>query len=346
LGYDDMLSSKATLAQEDIRFSRTINVLQKTIVSELNKVAIIHLYVNGYSGDELLNFTLHLSNPSTIAVQQKLELWRTRLETAAAMPEGLGSKNFIRRDIWGLSSDRCEEIDNERLDDKLIDAAVEAAGAGGGGEEMGGLEDLGLGGEEMGGEEEAGGEEVGAETAGVHPPELQSPELQLLTMADDEEVKKLGTVDGVPVKPNAQAKAQHDLKYDRTRAARRRAHGQGAGERHHMPNLSKMTKPDSDPGDAEWLRSVTRNPFGENVAAPKVSLSQDLVAMLNRIDAKLDISSRHASGDVLNESADIDAVIEEIATAELLHSSPPPPEPRDDLILESLSQSFDDSDDE
>ncbi len=70
LGYDEMLSSKATLAQEDIRFSRTIGVIQKTVIAELNKLAIIHLFAHGYEGEDLQNFTLRLSNPSTVAQQQ------------------------------------------------------------------------------------------------------------------------------------------------------------------------------------------------------------------------------------------------------------------------------------
>ncbi len=48
LGYDEMLSSKATLAQEDIRFSRTITRIQKTVVAELNKLAMVHLYAHGF----------------------------------------------------------------------------------------------------------------------------------------------------------------------------------------------------------------------------------------------------------------------------------------------------------
>jgi hypothetical protein len=52
LGYDEMLSSKATLAQEDIRFSRTINVIQKTMMAELNKLSIIHLYAQGFDDED------------------------------------------------------------------------------------------------------------------------------------------------------------------------------------------------------------------------------------------------------------------------------------------------------
>ena len=129
LGYDESLSSKATLAQEDIRFSRTISVIQKTIIAELNKVAIIHLYSHGFDDEDLQNFVLRLTNPSTIAQQQKLELWRSKFEIAGSAPEGQMSKEFIRKEIWGLSSEQCEEIDNQRLKEKLVDQAIEEAKA-------------------------------------------------------------------------------------------------------------------------------------------------------------------------------------------------------------------------
>lgn len=118
-------NSKATLAQEDIRFSRTISVIQKTIIAELNKVAIIHLYSHGFDDEDLQNFVLRLTNPSTIAQQQKLELWRSKFEIAGSAPEGQMSKEFIRKEIWGLSSEQCEEIDNQRLKEKLVDQAIE-----------------------------------------------------------------------------------------------------------------------------------------------------------------------------------------------------------------------------
>ena len=82
LGYDEGLGAKATLSQEDIRFSRTIARIQRTVIAELNKMAIIHLFCNGFEGEDLLDFSLQLSNPSTIAQQQKLELYRSRFEIA------------------------------------------------------------------------------------------------------------------------------------------------------------------------------------------------------------------------------------------------------------------------
>lgn len=144
-------NSKATLAQEDIRFSRSIQRIQKTVLAELNKLAMIHLYAHGYEGDDLMDFTLKLSNPSSIAQQQKLELISTKFDIAGKAPEGLVSRRWIRKNILELTDQEIESLKEEREDDKLEDAAVEAAGT----EEAAGAE----AGEAEGGEEE--GEEGG-----------------------------------------------------------------------------------------------------------------------------------------------------------------------------------------
>ena len=115
LGYDEDLGAKATLAQEDIRFSRTIQRIQKTILSELNKVAMIHLYVNGYTDDDLLDFSLKLSNPSSIAQQQKLELIRSKFEIAGQAPEGMVDRSWIRAHILDLNPDEIESIERGKI---------------------------------------------------------------------------------------------------------------------------------------------------------------------------------------------------------------------------------------
>ena len=126
LGYDEDIGAKATLAQEDIRFSRTIQRIQKTIVSELNKIAMIHLYVNGYTDEDLLDFSLKLSNPSSIAQQQKLELIRTKFEISAQAPEGFVDKEWIRKHILDLNNDEIYRIERGREKDKIRDMELEA----------------------------------------------------------------------------------------------------------------------------------------------------------------------------------------------------------------------------
>jgi len=129
LGFDEMLSSKATLAQEDIRFSRSVQMVQRTIVSELNKLAIIHLFAHGFTGEDLINFTLKLSNPSSIAQQQKLELFKSKFEIAALAPEGLLSKEYILKNVLELSDEEINDVQNGLIDDKEFAAKLEASGA-------------------------------------------------------------------------------------------------------------------------------------------------------------------------------------------------------------------------
>jgi hypothetical protein len=171
LGYDEEIGSKSTLAQEDIRFSRTIQRIQKTILAELNKLAMIHLYSHGYNEEDLLDFEIKLSNPSSIAQQQKLELIRTKFDIASAVPEGLVDKEWIRKNIMEFNDDEIQRIEKGKIKDKLADLELEAValptadgeaiGAGEGGEEGGGGDMFGGGG--GGAAEPAGG---GGEAAG------------------------------------------------------------------------------------------------------------------------------------------------------------------------------------
>jgi len=128
LGYDEGLGAKATLSQEDIRFSRTIARIQRTILAEMNKIAIVHLYCNGYSGEDLVDFKLKLSNPSTIAQQQKLELFRTRFDvsTTALGTPGLVDRSWVQKNILRLSNEEIDAIENGLKDDKREDLEIES----------------------------------------------------------------------------------------------------------------------------------------------------------------------------------------------------------------------------
>jgi len=153
LGYDEDIGSKATLAQEDIRFSRTIQRIQKTVISELNKLAMVHLYSHGYDGEDLLDFELRLSNPSSVAQLQKLELISMRFDIAGKVPEGMLDKTWVRKNVLGLTDDQIEGVLDGLKKDKQDDAELESTGgeggggdddAGGGDDEGGGLFDVDL----------------------------------------------------------------------------------------------------------------------------------------------------------------------------------------------------------
>lgn len=188
LGYDEEIGAKATLAQEDIRFSRTIARIQKVIISELNKLAMIHLYSHGFTDDDLLNFHLSLNNPSSVAQLQKLELIKTKFEIAGAAPEGAVDRQWIRKNILGLTDEEIKKVKDGRKLDKIEDAEIEAAQPESGGGET--AAEPAAGGEEpaAGGEEPAAG---GGED---------------LFSGDYKEGPVLGEVDEFPIKPSTEAK--------------------------------------------------------------------------------------------------------------------------------------------
>ena len=104
LGYEEQISGKATLAAEDVRFARTIERIQRIVVSELTKIAIVHLYSQGITDSELTNFELQLVNPSTIYEQEKVNLWSEKVRLAQDI-QGLNmlSKDWVYDNIFKLS---------------------------------------------------------------------------------------------------------------------------------------------------------------------------------------------------------------------------------------------------
>lgn len=127
LNYTENMSAKASLSQMDVRFSRTINALQKIVISELNKLAMIHLYAKGFDGEDLIDFELKLSNPSSVALQQKLELWAVKFDLAGAAKETrLVDENWIQKNILELSNDEIKEIIKGLRVDRLRDIELES----------------------------------------------------------------------------------------------------------------------------------------------------------------------------------------------------------------------------
>lgn len=116
LSYDENVNGKATLAAEDVRFARTIERIQRTVVSELTKIAIIHLYAQGITDSNMVNFELSLTNASTIYEQEKVNLWSEKVRLATDM-KGLNmlSADWVYQNVFNMSKD---SIDEERV--KLI----------------------------------------------------------------------------------------------------------------------------------------------------------------------------------------------------------------------------------
>lgn len=319
-------NSKATLSQEDIRFSRSIQRIQKTVVSELNKLAQIHLYCHGFEGGDLADFKLHLSNPSTVAQMQKLELIRAKFEIAGQAPDGSVNRAWIQKNVLGLTDADIEEIHAGRIRDKKKDLEIESI-TGEPVEESGG--DLGGGGGgslfgDMGGGAEPAEPEPAEETGGKEPPaERNRRNGSILTalparnddgkhsysnedIDEDSEIdlSRLSIMDSnAPLKADAAIRLvsrsanfeenkvfSNDSVFPNTKRKRvRKNHGGRWRNRVSMPDHASMTMPkDRD--------SVTNDPYGKTTAPAKLmdsashsppKLTFDLVKTLGRMSSML-----------------------------------------------------------
>jgi hypothetical protein len=118
-GFEKDLTGKATLAAEDIRFARTIERVQKVLVSELYKIALVHLYTQGFDGDELTGFELTLTPPSIIYQQEQVAMWKEKVSLAKdALDTGLIPSDFIYDRIFQFSEDQFDEMRDLVLEDK------------------------------------------------------------------------------------------------------------------------------------------------------------------------------------------------------------------------------------
>ena len=133
LGFEEVVGDGKNLSLQDIRFARTINRIQKSMIQELNKIAIIHLYLLGFE-DELNNFTLGLTNPSTQADLLKVEQWQQKIQLYrdATTDPGNGilpvSSSWAKKHILGFSDEEIKlDIQQQRIE-KAVAAELEKTG--------------------------------------------------------------------------------------------------------------------------------------------------------------------------------------------------------------------------
>jgi hypothetical protein len=109
-GFEKDLTGKATLAAEDIRFARTVERIQRIVVSELYKMALVHLYTQGYDGEALSNFELSLTTPSIIYEQEKIALWKEKIALAKDIQDSkLMPSDWIYDNVFQFSEDQYDE---------------------------------------------------------------------------------------------------------------------------------------------------------------------------------------------------------------------------------------------
>jgi hypothetical protein len=126
LGFEEVVGEGKSLAMMDIRFARTINRIQKSLIQELNKIALIHLYLLGME-DELNNFTLSLTNPSAQSDLLKIEQWKEKItlyKDATSDQSQMGilpvSHTWAKKNILGMSeSEVLLDLQQQRLERAL-----------------------------------------------------------------------------------------------------------------------------------------------------------------------------------------------------------------------------------
>ena len=130
LGFENVIGDGKNLSLQDIRFARTINRIQKSMLQELNKIAIIHLFLLGFE-DELNNFTLSLTNPSTQADLLKMDVWKEKIQLYrdAVTDPGSGilpvSASWAKKNILGMSDEEIKlDLQQQRIE-KAVGAELQ-----------------------------------------------------------------------------------------------------------------------------------------------------------------------------------------------------------------------------
>lgn len=301
LGYDETLSSKATLAQEDVRFSRSINIIQKIVIAELNKLAILHLYACGFDGEDLIDFELKLSNPSTVALQQKLDIWATKFDivsTIIGLEERPVDMEWIQKNILEFNDDTINRIKFGLKEDKKFKAAIEAITEPD--KEYDDTVDpfdpsnyeLPGGNPVLPDRDEGEGEHSKISTWGGEPP------------SDDVIKNSIG--DGAPIKASAEATR------NRKNRLRRKSEVAIAAN---IPNFSKMLGKKNhslkDVFDSEFLRNPFRESIEREILRGSVNLSKELRSMIENFKSATAPVHPTLDIDLLRESeADESEIIE------------------------------------
>lgn len=122
LGFEEVVGDGKNLSLQDIRFARTINRIQKSMIAELNKIAIIHLFLLGFE-DELQNFTLGLTNPSTQADLLKVDVWKEKVLLYKDLVSDPGngiqatSSTWAKKHIFGWSDEEIKlDLQQQRIE--------------------------------------------------------------------------------------------------------------------------------------------------------------------------------------------------------------------------------------
>lgn len=189
IGIDGKTSAdrSTTLSQKDIKFGRFIERIQQQIIKTLYKLATLELFFNGFKNEELNDFTIELTPPSTTKEISETGLLETKINLMQTM-QGLGvfPTNWLLKRVLRLSDKEIAEVNfMKMIEDKANQQQqmMGAPGTGGGIPSFGGGSAMpqDIGGVDMGAGEvpsAEGGEEFGGEAPQEVPAEPENLETQ------------------------------------------------------------------------------------------------------------------------------------------------------------------------
>ena len=129
LGFEEVVGDGKNLSLQDIRFARTINRIQKSMIAELNKIAIIHFFLFGFE-DELGNFTLGLTNPSKQADLLSIDVMKEKMllyKDLVSPIEGIAptSQTWAKKHVLGMSDEEIKlDLQQQRFE-KAVSAEIQ-----------------------------------------------------------------------------------------------------------------------------------------------------------------------------------------------------------------------------
>ena len=121
LGFEEVVGDGKNLSLMDIRFARTINRIQKSMLQEMNKIAIIHLFLLGFE-EEVSNFTLSLTNPSKQADLLMVDVWKEKIllyKDMVTQIQGIAptSVSWAKKHILGFSDEEIKlDLQQQRIE--------------------------------------------------------------------------------------------------------------------------------------------------------------------------------------------------------------------------------------
>lgn len=124
LNFQDVQGKGQNLSLLDIRFTRTVNRVQQALLMELNKIAIIHLYLLGFT-DELTDFTISMNNPSSQSEMLEIENYQKKITTAQSAVSDPG--NGIQLLSWHRALKEILKMDDNEISTNLEEIRLEKA---------------------------------------------------------------------------------------------------------------------------------------------------------------------------------------------------------------------------